>query len=70
MPAGARRAVAAALGRLPEGGDVSSARNRVRRLAGSLALDAPSRYARYMAWFDPAQRRALYTPEFAAGGGS
>src|SRR5829696_6785470 len=70
VPAGARRAVGAALGWLPEGGDVSSARNRVRRLAGSLALDAPSRYARYMAWFDAEERRGLYTPEFADGGGS
>jgi asparagine synthase (glutamine-hydrolysing) len=70
VPAAARRAVAAALGRLPEGGDISSARNRARRLAGSLTLDAPARYARYMAWFDAGQRDDLYAPEFAAGNGA
>jgi asparagine synthase (glutamine-hydrolysing) len=68
-PAGARRAVGAILGRLPEGGSISSVRSRARRLAGTLALDAPARYASYMAWFDAEQRRSIYTPEFAAEGG-
>ena len=70
VPAGARRAVAAIVGRLPEGGDIQSVRSRARRLAGTLALDAPARYARYMAWFDAQQRASMYTPEFAADGGA
>ena len=45
---------------------MSSLRNRVRRLAGGMALDAPARYARYVSWFDAAQRDALYTPELRA----
>jgi len=69
IPAGARRALGAAIGRLPEGGHVSSLRSRARRLGGTLALDAPARYARYMAWFDGRQRSALYAPEFAATAG-
>jgi asparagine synthase (glutamine-hydrolysing) len=38
---------------------------RARRLAGSLALDAPARYARYVAWWDAESRSELYTPDFA-----
>ena len=45
-----------------------SLRNRVRRLAGTLALDAPARYAALRRrWFDGAQRGALYTPELRRG---
>jgi asparagine synthase (glutamine-hydrolysing) len=51
---------------VPDDGDVSSVRNRLRRLAGGMALDAPARYARYVSWFDGAQRTALYAPSFAA----
>lgn len=69
VPVGARRAVGALGARLPESGSVSSIRNRARRLACTLALDGPSRYARYMAWFDEGRRRALYTPEFAHSAG-
>jgi asparagine synthase (glutamine-hydrolysing) len=66
LPAPLRRALAAAGGRVADDGDVSSVRNRVRRLAGGMALDAPARYARYVSWFDGAQRGALYSPGFAA----
>jgi asparagine synthase (glutamine-hydrolysing) len=66
LPAPLRRALAAAGGRVADDGDVSSVRNRVRRLAGGMALDAPARYARYAPWFDGAQRGALYSPGFAA----
>ena len=69
VPAPVRRAVSAIGGRLPAGGSVSSVRNRARRLAGTLALDGPERYARYMSWFDDEQRGALYTPAFAASAG-
>ena len=67
IPGGVRRALGALGGRLPEGGDISSVRNRARRLTGALAMDPASRYAQYMAWFDAEQRRSLYTAEFAAG---
>jgi asparagine synthase (glutamine-hydrolysing) len=66
IPAPLRRALAAAGGRLPAGGEVSSVANRARRLAGSLALDPAARYARYVSWFDAGQRGALYTNAFAA----
>jgi asparagine synthase (glutamine-hydrolysing) len=66
LPASLRRALAAAGGRLADDGEVSSMRNRARRLTAGLALDAPARYARYVSWFDGAQRGALYSPGFAA----
>jgi asparagine synthase (glutamine-hydrolysing) len=66
IPAPLRRAAAALGSRLPDRGDVSSFTNRGRRLAGTLALDAGERYGRYVSWFDLAQRRALYSSEFAA----
>jgi asparagine synthase (glutamine-hydrolysing) len=66
LPAPVRHALGALGGRLPDRGAVSSPLNRARRMATGLALDAPARYARYVSWFDPAQRRAMYTPEFAA----
>jgi asparagine synthase (glutamine-hydrolysing) len=67
IPAPARRGIAALASRVPERGGVGSPVNRFRRLGGTLALDAPTRYARYVSWFDAGQREALYTPEFAAG---
>jgi asparagine synthase (glutamine-hydrolysing) len=66
VPAPLRRLAAAAGTRLPAGGEVSSVTNRARRLAGTLALDRPARYARYVSWFDAAQRTSLYAPSFAA----
>jgi asparagine synthase (glutamine-hydrolysing) len=66
LPAPLRRALAAVGGRVADDGEVSSVRNRVRRLAGGMALDAPARYARYVSWFDGAQRGALYSPSFTA----
>jgi asparagine synthase (glutamine-hydrolysing) len=66
LPAALRRGLAAVGGRVSDDGDVSSVRNRIRRLAGGLALDAPARYARYVSWFDGAQRDTLYSPAFAA----
>jgi asparagine synthase (glutamine-hydrolysing) len=66
IPAPLRRGAAAIGGRLREGEDISGLRNRVRRLAGTLALDAPARYGRYVAWLDDSQRARLYSPGFAA----
>jgi asparagine synthase (glutamine-hydrolysing) len=65
LPPPLRRGLAAVGERLPAGGDVSSLHNRARRLAGTLALDAPARYARYVSWFDAGQRASLYTSAFA-----
>jgi asparagine synthase (glutamine-hydrolysing) len=66
IPLPLRRGVASVGGRLKESGEVGSVRNKFRRLAGTLALDAPGRYERYMSWFDPVQRHELYTPAFSA----
>jgi asparagine synthase (glutamine-hydrolysing) len=65
LPEPLRRAIAGMGGRIPEGGSISSYANKARRLSSTLALDAPARYARYMAWFDSGQRQGLYTPDFA-----
>jgi asparagine synthase (glutamine-hydrolysing) len=65
LPASLRRALAAVGGRLPAGGEVSSVANRLRRLTGGLALDAPARYASYVSWFGATERGMLYSPEFA-----
>ncbi len=66
LPLALRRAVAAAGRRLPAGGEVSSPLNKARRLSSSLALDGPSRYARYVNYFTDEQRAALYSDDFAA----
>jgi asparagine synthase (glutamine-hydrolysing) len=66
IPAPLRRAAMAVGARLPDRGEVSSLPNRLRRLTGTLALDGPARYARYMSWFDGDQRAGIYTPAFAA----
>jgi asparagine synthase (glutamine-hydrolysing) len=66
IPAPLRRATAAVGARLRDRGDESSLANRFRRLAGTLALDGGQRYARYVSWFDQAQRSDLYTAAFAA----
>jgi asparagine synthase (glutamine-hydrolysing) len=65
LPAPLRRGLATLSARLPHGGEVSSLSNRARRLTSTLALDGAARYARYMSWFDAAQRDALYDPAFA-----
>ena len=63
VPAPLRRLGGALAARLPEGGEEQSARNRVRRLGGSLGLDGPGRYERYVSLFDAEQRARLYTDE-------
>jgi asparagine synthase (glutamine-hydrolysing) len=64
LPLPVRRLAAAMGDRLPTNANVSSTVNRARRLARSLPLDAPARYARHMAYFDWLQRDDLYTDEF------
>jgi asparagine synthase (glutamine-hydrolysing) len=65
LPASLRRRLASLSARLPEGGEVSSLPSRARRLISALPLDPPARYARYVSWFDSAQRHELYDPAFA-----
>jgi len=66
LPLALRRGVGALGARVPPSGEITSVRNKARRLASGLALDAPGRYARYISWFDAAQRASIYAPEFAA----
>ena len=65
MPASLRGALARAGGRLTADGHVESLKNKARRLSSTLALDGADRYASYVSWFGPAERRRLYTPDFA-----
>jgi asparagine synthase (glutamine-hydrolysing) len=66
IPAPVRRGITAVGRRLPAGGDIQSITNKTRRLAGTLGLDGPARYAQYMSWFEIAQRRSLYTAAFTS----
>ncbi len=66
IPARLRRLGGGLAGRLPEGGEEQSARNRARRLGGSLALDGPARYERYVSLFDATHRAQLYSDEYRA----
>jgi asparagine synthase (glutamine-hydrolysing) len=70
LPDGVRRALGALGERLPAGGAVSGPVNRARRLARSMALDAPTRYAGYVGLFDAGRRASLYSGAFAAECGS
>jgi asparagine synthase (glutamine-hydrolysing) len=64
LPRGIRRAAPAAMAAFP--GSASSIAGRIRRQSDDTALDRWDRYGRWMSYFDREQRRALYTPEFAA----
>ncbi len=66
VPAPLLRLGAGLSSRLPEGDEEQSARSRIRRLGGSLDLDGPSRYERYMSLFDREGRARLYSDEYAA----
>ena len=61
-----RRAAAAAALRVPESATIDSWRSRVRRLAHTLALDAPGRYVAYMTHLNGLRRDRLYTDEYRA----
>src|SRR6185436_11710223 len=54
IPAPLRRRIGALGARLDADGDIASVANKARRLTATLALDAPQRYARYMACLDAA----------------
>jgi asparagine synthase (glutamine-hydrolysing) len=67
LPLPLRRGVGALGARIPPGGEITSVRNKARRLASGLGLDASERYLRYISWFDAGERGSIYAPEFAAG---
>jgi asparagine synthase (glutamine-hydrolysing) len=64
VPAGARRALAAAARRVRADGDLTSLRNRLRRASALLPLTPQERYVRAMSRFGPALAESLYTPQF------
>ena len=63
VPAPLRRLGGDLASRLPESAEQQSARNRLRRLGGSLGLDGAGRYERYVSLFDREQRADLYSDE-------
>jgi asparagine synthase (glutamine-hydrolysing) len=64
LPKSIRQSLAALGERVPASHNTRSTRDRLRRLARSLALKPPARYARTMSYFDWVQRDQLYTPDY------
>jgi asparagine synthase (glutamine-hydrolysing) len=64
LPRGIRHAAPVAMTAWP-GSAASSIKSRLRRQSEDVALDRWDRYGRWVSYFDRAQRRALYAPEFA-----
>ena len=63
LPLAFRRRVASAAALVPASSEPASARNRLKRLAETLPLSAPDRYARYMSCLSAERRAQLYTEE-------
>jgi asparagine synthase (glutamine-hydrolysing) len=66
LPHTVRSAAAGFGSRIPSNGHANSAANRLRRSLGSLGDSPVDRYRRYMTDFQGFDRRAMYTPAFAA----
>lgn len=66
LPVALRRLAAATVARVPASAQSASVRNRIKRLAETLPLTAPDRYARYMSCLSAERRAQLYTPEYLA----
>lgn len=66
IPAIAVRVADRVLSRIGTGKAQDTKRARLLRLARALQVDAASRYGMWIACFNSNDRRALYTPEFAA----
>jgi asparagine synthase (glutamine-hydrolysing) len=64
LPHGMRRLASAVGNQLPSDRDMSSTRNRTKRLLRSLSLSPSERYARHISFFDQSERDDAYTPEF------
>jgi asparagine synthase (glutamine-hydrolysing) len=65
VPGAVREAAAYAVKAVPLLGATATG-SRLRKLTDALALDRWDRYGRWTSYFDNEQKRALYTPEFAA----
>ena len=65
LPTPVRRSSAACTGLL-YGAELTSIRNKARRLLQGLPLEPTARYGRYMSWLDESKRTSLYTDDFAA----
>jgi asparagine synthase (glutamine-hydrolysing) len=63
LPAAARRAIGAAVRRLPPPGSGSGTADRARRLGRTIDLDPAARYAHYILRMDAAERWSLYTED-------
>jgi asparagine synthase (glutamine-hydrolysing) len=70
VPSLAARLLSNALSRLGTGRNQDSSRARLLRLTRAVQLDAAGRYAMWIACFDAAERRELYTQEFSEQLGS
>lgn len=70
VPRPVRAALAGLAGRVRADGDLTSARNRVRRAAQLLTLSPGERYARAMSRFGVDLRGSLYTDDFRAALGA
>jgi asparagine synthase (glutamine-hydrolysing) len=66
IPTGLRRSIGALAARVSADGELTSTRNRLRRISDLLPAPAGERYARMMTRFDLKLRDSLYTPEFRA----
>jgi asparagine synthase (glutamine-hydrolysing) len=64
LPVRLRRALSSLAGRLPRGDDMASTLSRIHRLASTLPLDAPDRFAEYHSAFDAHDRNLLYTDDY------
>ncbi len=64
VPGALRRAVAAAVSRVPLGGDPRRMRSRLGRFAIAAGLDREGRYVAARSMFTETRRERLYTPEY------
>lgn len=66
LPVGLRRAVSSAARRVRADGELTSTRNRLRRVSALLLVSPGERYARMMSRFNIDLRDSIYTPDFRA----
>jgi asparagine synthase (glutamine-hydrolysing) len=64
LPRPLRAGVVALGARVRPDANISSTRNRIRRLSSAMDLAPPARYARSMSYFDVEARAELYTDEY------
>jgi asparagine synthase (glutamine-hydrolysing) len=66
LPRSLRQAFSRVAGAIPSSGRVDGAANRIRRLAGALALAQPARYLSYASQLDGCHPQSLYTDSYRA----